>query len=91
MKPKSLIVLQSLFDGLDITINNYKYRLVDLENGQKFLAMIMWNETKNIEHLVGSDHMTLSNFINECDKLKDDEIFIIAANSVLNQTHRRKL
>lgn len=83
MKPKAIIVLEALYEGLEVDID--RYRLV-MENGaiyHKGMKINLHTNAKS-EVLLGTD-LELNGFLLICELLSEKELFAIAGNITLNR------
>jgi len=95
IKEKCIYVLEALFQGHQIRIPNSEYGDITValaDDNHLCMKMIAHNEdgserewwTHNIDD-------SLKTFIDMCNTLTDDELFIIGANTVLTSIKRERI
>ncbi len=85
MKSKSVIVLEALLQGQEVTIDNKIY----LFDNNKLCIKARNEINPNLINVLYAD-ISLSNFIKECEKLSFDKSFIISSNTALTKIKRGK-
>lgn len=84
-RPGSEIVLRALREGARVELDGYTYEMVD---GRVYI--IMFKESNGMrEKVFVEPHMTLNDFISWCDRIPENDLFIIGATAVLNSNRRR--
>lgn len=81
MKHSSLIVLDALLNGMIVELDGRRY---GLDEKNRLLAMLEDNESGMVVDC------SLPAFISWCEKVSEQEIFLIAANNALTQCKERK-
>jgi len=95
LREKTLIVLEGLFVGQEIElpmINHQKDKIALLKDKQLYFVNDDQYQIKNGERTpiaIGLDSFSINDFIKTCDKLTDDEVAIIAANTALIKTNNK--
>jgi archaellum biogenesis ATPase FlaH len=87
-KPPVQIVLSALRAGQPIKLGQYTYMMGQTPEGKDVLCFRMWKEPGQEEVLVACD-MTVNDFLRECEKLTEEELFAIGCEKVLTQINRK--
>lgn len=95
MKSKPEIFLKTLLAGYVVTIKGQEYQLS--EDNELCVKVTVYTSTgtgtvreRHSSYRWVATDFTLKQFINICYKIPDDDITIMVANKVLNETKRRK-
>lgn len=93
------IVMDALEAGLEVKLGHYTWVMRDRvdtisewgapQDQERPMVLIkMWNETENLEHCINPG-ISVNDFIRLCERLTDEELMTIGANTVLNNMKRR--
>jgi hypothetical protein len=77
---KPLVVLKALLEGYPVEITPYVYRL---DSDYELCIEGFNTSTRKVALL--KTHFSLRTFLELCNRLTDDEVFLIGANTVLNK------
>jgi len=89
MKPKPLVILEALLDGTTIQLHD-KYKYCLSEDNSLCIVGTKLAEGREPEECLLSVDISLTGFINLCNKMGDDEVFLIGANNVLSKKRSRR-
>ena len=90
---KVLAVIKALYQGLEVKLEGYTFRLGRNDKDHPILTMKLLQYHNSVEDgeplWVGSDDsMPFSIFLRACEQLTDDYVTIMQANTALNQIKR---
>jgi len=88
MKHNAVIVLKSLFAGIPVKVDNEDWYLSDDNNICVKRVQESAGEKNDVYLKID---ISLSSFINMCDKMSDDDVYIISSNKVLNEINIMKM
>ena len=89
MKHPVKIVVNALLAGNPVKLGNYTYMVGETPEGKDVLCFRAWKEPGQEEVLLACD-MTVNAFFRECEKLSEDELFLIGCSKVLSELNRKK-
>jgi hypothetical protein len=89
MNYKSINVLKALFIGLPVTIGYYTYTYEDNFIGVPTTRIDL--KTKEQEEILVDSGITLNQFLAACEKISDEDIALLTANTVLNKIKRERI
>ncbi len=92
-REKSVIVLEGLFQGQEIALQilpNEKLTVGLSEDNRLYFNGVRVSNGTNYETVPLLLDMSVNEFIKVCNKLTDDEVAIIAANTTLTKTNKQK-
>jgi hypothetical protein len=89
----SVKVLKYMLLGGEVKLDGLKLRLAERVGGGYTPAIV--GEAYNAQtqetrpYVLGSDEMPLSYFIKQCEKLTEDELYVISCNTILTEINRK--
>jgi len=89
LREKSIIVLEALFAGQIIKFETIGQVGLS-ENNEVYLEGYIERNGKKQSMCFSLDDMTVNSFIKMCNKLTDDEAFIIASQTALTKINKRR-
>lgn len=82
------IVYRALLAGQEVAMDGFT--LVADDDGKVYFKLICTKNNEDIEYRYGDCWLELNTFIGFCNKLTEEEITIIAANSALTSFNKRR-